>query len=231
MTTDKRKAVILGASGMTGRQLLERLLADPLYAEVRVAIRNPLPTESRKLVQKRADFDHLDDETDFFAVDDVFCCLGTTMKKAGGEAAFEKVDRHYPLAAARAAQRAGAQRFLVITALGADVNSNIFYNRVKGQLEEDLKALQLPQLSILRPSLLTGRRLESRPGEEFANLAGSVLKYALIGPLKKLRPIDGGDVASAMLYLAREGAPGVNTYESDQIQEIADALRRRNEAR
>ncbi|MBX7058822.1 MAG: oxidoreductase [Leptospirales bacterium] len=223
MSEAQAKALVLGASGMTGRQLAELMLFDSAYSEVRLLVRAPLPIEGRRIQQSVVDFERLSDHPELFEVRDLFCCLGTTIKKAGSELAFRKVDHDFPLQAAQLALQKGASRFFIMTALGAAARSTVFYNRVKGQLEEDLRALGAPEVHIFRPSLLRGKRLESRPGEEFANLAAGLLSFALAGPLRRYRPIEGAAVARAMLTLAhRAPQPGFFIHESEEIQSIAD---------
>lgn len=223
MENGGRKAALLGASGMTGRQLAELLVFDPLYNEVRLLLRTPLPLEGRRIVQSTVDFQRLNEHEALFAVNDLYICLGTTMRKAGSEEAFRQVDYVYPLSAARMAKARGVERVFVITALGSDPASSIFYNRVKGELERDLAALQLPELHIMRPSLLRGRRLESRPGEELAGFASGVFGFVFVGPLRRFRPIEAQAVARAMQALAHQApAPGVHIHESEAVQAIAD---------
>lgn len=224
-----RKALILGASGLIGRRLIRYLMDDALYAELRLPVRRPQPIEHRKVEQREMQFDHMDDHADFFAVDDVFCCLGTTMKKAGSQESFETVDRIYPLQAARLAAQKGAKRFLIVTAAGADPKSPIFYNRIKGLVEEDLKNSGLQELHVFRPSLLKGKRMETRLGEEAAGLVLGVLGFAMVGPLRRYRAIEAGDVARAMQVAARRREVGQHVYESERIQEIADGFKERLE--
>jgi uncharacterized protein YbjT (DUF2867 family) len=152
------------------------------------------------------------------AAEDAFCCLGTTIKKAGSQEAFRAVDHDAVLAFARAAKRAGVRRFLVVTALGADARSSVFYNRVKGEAEQALQALGFESLVILRPSLLLGDRAESRPGERAAIVASRVL-----GPLLRpfgSRPIEARTVARAMTALAQAAPQGVRVALSGELQEL-----------
>lgn len=216
-----RSALVVGASGLVGAHLLAHLLEDTAYGLVRALGRRPLKTAHPKLAEDLVDFDRLPDHADLFRVNDVFCCLGTTIAKAGSREAFVKVDHTYPLAAARLAAAQGASQFLIVTAIGADVKSAFFYNRVKGQAEEDLKPLGMPALAIFRPSLLLGERQEVRPGEQIAGAAGRLLAPLMVGPLRKYRAIEAGDVATAMWRVARREAPGIHLFESDQIAALA----------
>src|SRR5690606_24320068 len=140
--------------------------------------------------QIKTDYYRLEEYADHFKVDDVFCCLGTTIKKAGSQNAFRRVDYDYPVALGKLAKSAGAKRFLVISAMGADARSNIFYSRVKGQMEEALKKMEFPALHIFQPSLLLGKRDEFRLGEKAASVLAPAISPLLRGKMKKYKPIE-----------------------------------------
>lgn len=214
---ETRSALVAGASGLVGGFLLESLLEIPLYREVCSLGRRALPQQHPKLTQLTVDFSRLENEA-LPSSDDAFCCLGTTIKKAGSQEAFRAVDHDAVLAFAKAARKAGARRFLLVSALGADSRSRIFYNRVKGEAEENLKSVGFESLVLLRPSLLLGERAESRPGERAAIVATKVL-----GPLLRPfsgRPIEARTVARAMVALARETTGGVRVAASGELQEL-----------
>jgi uncharacterized protein YbjT (DUF2867 family) len=214
---ETRNALVAGASGLVGGLLLEELLESPLYREVCSLGRRDLPKQHPKLTQRTVDFARLEGEA-LPAADDAFCCLGTTIKKAGSQEAFRAVDHDAVVAFARAARKAGARRFLVVTALGADPRSRIFYNRVKGEAEEALKGVGFESLIILRPSLLLGERAEHRPGERAAIVATKVL-----GPLLRPfggRPIEARTVARAMMALARGATGGVRVAPSGELHAL-----------
>jgi uncharacterized protein YbjT (DUF2867 family) len=215
-----RSALLLGATGLVGSELLSLLLADGEYRQVTVLVRRNLAVANPKLVQRIADFDNLAKVGDAFAVDDVFCCLGTTIKKAGSQEAFRKVDYTYPLESAKLAVQQGAKQYLIITALGANAQSAIFYNRVKGEVEEAIEQLPLNGFHIFRPSLLLGDRQESRLGEQIASVVMRPLGFLLAGPLKKYRGIPARTVARAMLRTAKQNLTGSHAYDSDVIQEM-----------
>jgi uncharacterized protein YbjT (DUF2867 family) len=214
---ETRTALVAGASGLVGGHLLDTLLDSPLYREVHSLGRRPLPREHPKLRQHTVDFARLADAP-LPPADDAFCTLGTTIKKAGSQEAFRAVDYDAVLAFARAARKAGARRFVVVTALGADPRSRVFYNRVKGEVEEALKGVGFESLAILRPSLLLGERAESRPGEHAAIVLSKVLG-PLLRPLAS-RPIEARTVARAMLTLAREAPPGVRVVPSGELHAL-----------
>src|SRR3954462_14458535 len=148
-----RSAVLVGASGLVGARLLTRLLAHPDYERVTVWVRRPVSLEIHKFAQLVVDFDRLQEHAQQLVADDVYVALGTTTKNAGSQDAFRRVDHDYPLEIARIAVRQGVQRFLMVSALGADAQSRVFYNRVKGAVETDIRAIGLPKVcSFGRPS-------------------------------------------------------------------------------
>lgn len=207
-----RIALVAGATGLVGGHLLKQLLAFPVYGEVRVLGRRAPEQQHPKLHALVSDYSNLEQLLAQLRVDDVFCCLGTTLRKAGSKAAFEKVDYEYVLLLARAAKAAGARQFLVISAAGTSERATTFYSRVKARMEKDVAAIGFNTTHILRPSLLLGARTESRPGERLGQLLSPLLAPLLSGPLKKYRPIEAADVASAMLGLALKDETGVHVH-------------------
>ncbi|HSJ38014.1 MAG TPA: oxidoreductase [Planococcus sp. (in: firmicutes)] len=217
----KKTALIAGATGLTGNELVKILLDHPAYDKIYVLARRPLDIEHPKLEQIRVHFSRLEDYKDYFQVDEVFCCLGTTIKKAGSQNTFRKVDYDYPTALGALAKSAGVNKFLVISAMGADARSNIFYNRVKGQMEDRLKGMDLPALHIFRPSLLLGDRQEFRLGEKAASLLAPIFSPLLRGGMSKYKPIQAEQVALAMCAAAQSDSSGVAVHLSDEIAEMA----------
>lgn len=215
-----RTALIAGASGLVGGHLLRRLLAAETWDRVVTLSRRTLGIEHPELDQHLADFDHLD-ALDFPASDDAFCCLGTTIKKAGSAEAFRRVDHDYVLDFARRAREHGATQFLVVSALGADETSRLFYNRVKGEMERAVAGLGYESVQIVRPSLLLGERDVSRPKEQVAEFFSKPLRPLLAGPLRKYRPIHADKVAAALVSAAQQQRPGVHIFESDELQRAA----------
>lgn len=209
-----RRALLAGATGLIGGMLLEKLLASPEYARVIVLARRPLPRAHDKLQVEIVDFGRL---PALPAVDDVFCCLGTTIRKAGSQEAFRRVDHDYVLALAQRARAAGSARFLMVSALGADASSRVFYNRVKGETERDIAVTGLDAW-FFRPSLLDGPREENRPGERLALVVMRVIGPLMVGPLARYRAIPASTVAQAMLRVAGNGQPAPGPIESEQIQ-------------
>ena len=170
-----------------------------------------------------ADLQRLGEHAGRFAVDDVFCCLGTTIRAAGSQAAFRRVDHDYVVDSARVAAAAGARRYLLVTAAGADSRSRFFYNRVKGDAEAGVRAQPFQGVVILRPSLILGPRAERRTAEALAQRVAPALNAVMIGPLRRYRAVEAQAVARAMVRLAKERPRGVRIVENDEIQQIGGA--------
>jgi uncharacterized protein YbjT (DUF2867 family) len=203
--------LIAGATGLTGEHLLDRLLSEPTVARVLAPTRRPLATHphlENPVGELQTLLPQLSGQ-----VDTAFCCLGSTIKQAGSQEAFRAVDHDLVLAFARRARELGARHLVVISALGANANSSVFYNRVKGETEEALKAMDWPQLTIARPSLLLGTRHEFRLGER---LAAPLLRW-LPG---KYRGIDACALARALWRLALEEEDGVRVIESSDLRRL-----------
>jgi uncharacterized protein YbjT (DUF2867 family) len=217
------EAWIFGATGLVGQALVGELCARPEATSVTAFVRRAEGRAEPRLEERVVAFDRLDLELAGRTATHVFCCLGTTMAKAGSERAFRKVDFDYPLTIGRAALAAGAKKLLVVTAVGADPGSRIFYNRVKGELERALEALGLPELHLFRPSLILGDRSERRVGEKIAMVAARPVGALLVGQLKKYRPIAAIDIARAMVEVALSSEPAqpVNVYEFDRLEALA----------
>ena len=213
MVSGKRTTVLVGATGLVGAECLKLLLADPAFARVTVLARRPLEgvAAAPKLVAHVVDFGHLEAHADLFTADQLICCLGTTIGQAGSKERFHAVDFGIPLALAKLGAERGVRHFLLVSALGADARSRVFYNRVKGELEEALAALPLRSLSIVRPSLLLGERREFRLGERIAQH----LAFLIPG---KYAAIRAKDVAAALVRLAKEDAPGQRVVESPEMR-------------
>ncbi|WP_368502998.1 oxidoreductase [Alkalihalophilus sp. As8PL] len=216
----KRSALILGATGLIGRQVVKELTSASEYNEVHLLVRRPVDKTNPKQIVHMVDFDSLVEES-FPHVDDVFICIGTTIKKAKTKEAFKKVDFDYPVKVATMARNKGASRLLVISAIGADHSSRVFYSRVKGEMEEAIKKLSYPHVDIFRPSLLLGEREEFRLGEKMGEVGVKLLKPVLAGPMRKYRGIKDVVVARAMYRRAiREASEGVTIIQSDDIEKF-----------
>jgi uncharacterized protein YbjT (DUF2867 family) len=223
VTGPQRSVVLVGASGLVGAECLRLLLADPGVERVVVLARRPLAAtpSSPKLAAHVVDFDHLEAHAGLLAADQLVCALGTTIGQAGSRERFRAVDLGIPLALGARAVAEGVRHYLLVSALGADASSRVFYNRVKGELEQALAALPLRSLSIVRPSLLLGARRDFRLGESIAQRLGFLVPgtYA---------PIHARDVAAALVRLAAEDAPGRRIVESVEMRgwaKVARAIR------
>lgn len=208
-----RTALVAGATGLVGSCLLQRLLADARYAQVKALSRRALPLQHAKLQVLHTDFTDLGALHAQLAADDVYCCLGTTMKTAGSREAFERVDYHMVVDLARAARAAGAQRFLVISSVGTSERALAYYSRVKARMEKSVAEVGYAATHILRPSLLRGPRAEHRPGEHYAQQIAPLLNALLRGPLKKYRPVEADEVARSMIELAFRDAVDVHIHD------------------
>lgn len=210
-----KTAVVAGCTGLIGAQVVDLLLAHPEYQSVLTISRRPLSIKHDKLEQRVMDLDHLDSLDQVSSGADVFCCLGTTIKQAGSESAFRKVDFEYPLALARATHGLGARSFHLVTALGADKNSSVFYNRVKGEVEEAIRQVGFSSLHIYQPSLLLGHRAVKRTGEGAAELVMRTLDFLIP---RKYKAIDSAKVARAMLLAASRNEEGIVVHSSGEMQ-------------
>ena len=218
-TQPPRRAVVAGASGLIGRALLPLLVADAGTSEVHALLRRKLPELDGRVQQHDIDYAALADTLP--ACDDAYCCLGTTIKVAGSEAAFRAVDFDAVLAFARAARAAGATRLAVVSALGASTTSGVFYNRVKGEMEAAIATLGFEAVVIARPSLLTGDRAALGQPTRFGERLGLWLT-APLGALvpRSVRPIQVARVAAAMIAALHQARPGVRIVESGELQTL-----------
>ncbi|NDV92533.1 NAD(P)H-binding protein [Alteromonas sp. 345S023] len=204
-----KSAMVLGATGLVGRALVNLLLQDPRYQEITCLVRKPLARHQyndphNKLKPVVIDFNALQDYQGYFSVNHVYCCLGTTLKRAGSKAAFRRVDFEYVHIAAQLTRAQRADSFVWISSVGANANSRSFYLRVKGELENAIMRMsQLPYASAVRPSLLLGKRDDARTLEDIAKKTAPVWQALMKGPLKKYRPVHATDVARNMLALQR----------------------------
>ncbi|UYZ61521.1 oxidoreductase [Hymenobacter weizhouensis] len=220
-----KTALIAGASGLVGSQLLPLLLASERYNRVIAVGRRPLPLVHPKLEQRVVDFDRLEEHRLQLIADDVFCCLGTTMRQAGSREAFYRVDYDYvvKLAALTAGNFAG--QFLVVSAMGADPASRIYYNRVKGEMEEAVRQTTFRAVHIFRPSLLLGPRAAKRLGEQLGAVLLRLATPLLRGRWQHYRAIGADTVARAMLRAAEDDGGGVRVHLSAAIARGGQATR------
>jgi uncharacterized protein YbjT (DUF2867 family) len=212
-----RIALVLGATGLVGSQLLKLLEEDSTFERIVVLSRKPLSLSSKCEV-RIVNFDRLEEELKEVSVSDVFCCLGTTIRIAKTKEAFRKVDFEYPLVAGQVAKRMGAKNYYLVSALGANSKSKVFYNRVKGEVETALEGLDFEAFHIFRPSLLLGQRQEVRSGEGAATIFFNLFNVLIP---KKYKAIDSLTVAKAMVHQAKQPGTGVVIHESGEMQNVA----------
>ncbi|MGE5679413.1 MAG: oxidoreductase [Bacillota bacterium] len=215
-----KTVLLLGATGLVGQECLKLLRDDNYYSRIIALTRKPVSDDlvNDRIENQVINYDRLDDYKDYFKVDHIICALGSTMAQAGSRDNFYKVDFTYPYEAAKIGLNSGAEHFLLVSALGADEHSRVFYNRVKGELELGLKKLGYKSLSIFRPSLLLGKRREFRLGEEAGKVISNIFSFA-IPP--KYKPVEATDLAMAIVKISKTNYPGIRIVESDAIRSIA----------
>lgn len=224
------KVMVLGATGLTGGEVVQGLLNASFTDCIVVLARKALPFEHPKLEQHLVDFDQLESLEALFAVDALVICLGTTIKKAGSKAQFRRVDYDYSLAAATLARAQGAKGLILMSAVGASPTSVIFYSRIKGELEVAVRQLGYPFLSIYHPSLLLGHRKEHRRAESTGVAAMTVINRALFGSLKKYRAIEAGVVAAAMVNDVGDIAMRPVSDRTTRVLDYNDIVKRSRES-
>jgi uncharacterized protein YbjT (DUF2867 family) len=213
-----RTTLVVGATGLVGSEIVKQLVADPTVSRLILAVRRPITGLGPKVEARVIDFDRIEADPSPFAVDQIFCALGTTIRQAGSQEAFRKVDFEYPLAVARAGLKQGARHFLLVSALGANSTSSIFYNRVKGELEDQLRSLGYRAVTIARPSLLLGKRDEFRLFERLGMVIGEFVPG-------RYRPVHAAAVARSLVTAARIDSPGLHIVESEEIRTGVDPSR------
>jgi uncharacterized protein YbjT (DUF2867 family) len=206
--------MVLGATGLVGRFVLNQALANRRITRVVAPTRRPLPVHAR-LVNPQVDFEQLTEDADWWRVDAVVCALGTTIAKAGSKAAFYRVDHDHPLRAAQLARANGAHSYALNSSLGADAESRVFYARTKGELERDLQALGYPSLTFVRPGLIGGEREESRPAEQIGVMVSQWLRPLLPA---RYRVVPAERIAHHLLQAAVAARPGVHVVPSEFIR-------------
>jgi len=211
----RRTALLAGASGLVGGHVLELLLSDPAYERVHTLVRRPRLSPNKKLSEHLVDFEKLD--LSAIRVDDVYACLGTTIKVAGSQENFRRVDHDYTVLVARLARGQGARRLALVSSVGASPKASNFYLRVKGDTEENVGALGYETLAVARPSFLVGERSQKRPGEKIGIAVAGALSFAMVGGLRRYRPIEARSVAAAMIAALKAGDAGVRVIEYDAM--------------
>ncbi len=220
MGTNRKTAIVLGGTGLTGSLLLQVLLNDDRYEKVKLFSRTSIGFIHSKLEEHVIDVLKLSNYADEFSGNEVFCCIGTTKVKTPSKELYKKIDHGIPVMAAELAKTNGVQTFIVISALGSNSKSAVFYNRVKGKMEEEVIGAQIKKTYILCPSLIGGQRNEKRMGERLFKIVMKAFNPFLIGPFEKYRSIHPSTIAKAMVWLANNEY-GEIRIESDTIKKIA----------
>lgn len=217
----KQKAILLGANGLIGSLLLPLLLNSPAFEEITVYVRKKLPNNHSKLKQIVTDFNSLSDLQETIRGNIIFCCLGSTKNKTPSPNDYRYVDYDIPLFFAQQGLANGVQQFHLVSAMGANAHSGNFYAKLKGEIEDAIKALSYESIDIYRPSLLRGNRKENRPMEKILIPIMRLIDVALLGPLKKYQSIDASDVAGAMYNECIKNKRGIFVHNSEQIKRLA----------
>jgi len=207
----QKTAIILGATGLTGGLLLQMLLKDNRYKKIKLFSRKTVGIKDEKLQEHLIDLLKLSDHVSDFLADEVFCCIGTTKAKTPDKDLYKKIDYGIPVSAAELCRKNKLRTYVVISALGANAESKFFYNKLKGQMENAVVAMEISTTHILQPSLIGGYREEKRPAEWLAKNAFLILNNILVGPLRKYRSIYPQTIAGCMVWLAN------NSYERVKI--------------
>jgi len=220
MNTQQKTAILLGATGLTGDLLLQLLLKDNRYKKIKLFSRSTSGVVHPKMEEYLGDLIHLETFKNNFMADEVFCCIGTTKSKTPDKERYKKIDFGIPTKAAKLCKENGIETLIIISALGANSKSNIFYNRTKGEMEDAVLQLQVPKTHILQPSLIGGKREEKRIGEWLFKQLMKVANLVMAGPLKKYKSIHPIDIAKAMFWLANNEFKAVR-IPSDEIKSLS----------
>ena len=217
----KKTAIILGATGLTGSILLEKLLNDDRYETIKLFSRKEIDGLPSKVNQYVGNLFELENFRADFTGDEVYCCIGTTAKKTPDKAVYTAIDYGIPVASAKLAKENGISTFLVVSALGANAKSSIFYNKTKGEMERDVLSEKIDHTYILQPSIIEGKRNEQRIGEKMGLVLFKLVQPLFFGKLKKYRSTEAEHIAQAMINLVNSTS-GAQIITSDKIKEIAN---------
>lgn len=217
---DKKKALVIGATGLIGTELIKLLLSNDEFETVTTFTRKPLEIKNEKYKNHIVNFDSLIDYAEYIVGDVLFCCMGTTMRVAGSKEQFTKVDYTYPLQFATIAKHNNVGQFILVSSIGANATTSNFYLQTKGKLENAINALGFNSFVVLRPSFLLGKRVEFRIGEIIAKFVLSLLGFLLIGKLKKYKGIEAKQVAVNMIHYSKHNQVKFRVVESDLMQTI-----------
>lgn len=216
-----KTAILLGATGLTGSILLEKLIVDKEYSKIKLFSRNSVVQKSEKIEEFIVDLLALEDESEDFIADEVFCCIGTTAAKTKDKKLYKAIDYGIPVTAAKIAKQNKIPTFVVMSSMGADTKSSVFYNKTKGEMERDVLQQNIQNTYILRPSIIGGNRDEFRLGESIGKAIMRVLNPLFFGRLKKYKMIHPEKIATCMQVLAKT-KPSITIFSSDEIEKISN---------
>jgi len=224
----QKTAIVFGATGLTGTYLVKELTQNEQYQNIKVFNRRTQNYNNPKIEEYLINFNQLSEYTHEFKADDVYCCLGTTLKKAGSKEKFFEIDHDLPIQIARICQNNHCETFIAISAIGANPNSKNYYLRTKGMMEQEILNLDFRFQAFVRPSMLLGSRTESRPAETFAKLIMKIFGFLFVGKLKKYRGIHAQTVAKAMIHIINQqnyfSTLEKNFFESNELLNISETI-------
>lgn len=215
------KVILVGASGLIGNHLLSDLISSDDISEITLLVRNKMGISNPKVKELVINFDEINQYSSKITGDIIYCCIGTTKSKTPDATNYRKIDLEYPLNLAKIGAKNGVSQFHVISSLGANSESKNAYLKLKGELEKELKKLNIQSLHIYQPSFLDGNRKENRPLEKIMLPIMKLINPLLLGPFENYRSIKASDVAKAMINQSKKELKGVFTYPSKQIKELA----------
>jgi uncharacterized protein YbjT (DUF2867 family) len=221
VSINQMKAIVLGGTGLIGGELIQQLINENNYAEIHIIGRRPTDHKSSKIFFHQVNMNEISNYADLFNVDSVFCCLGTTIKTAGSQEAFRQVDYEMVVNSAKAVE-GKAKQFLMVSSVGANSKSGNFYLRTKGETEDAIMQLNIPNVTIVRPSMLFGNRKEKRIGEKIGIVFMKMFEPVMLGGLKKYRGIEASKVAGAMIKLSLDVNSGKRIYESQHLEAMSN---------
>jgi uncharacterized protein YbjT (DUF2867 family) len=216
-----RIAIVFGSTGLVGSHLQEELINSEYYSKIKTFVRKSSGVTNNKVEEFLIDFDEPEVFSKNITGEDIFICLGTTLKKAGSIKKMEEIDRDLPIIIATIAKVNGVKKVAAVSSIGASTSSKNYYLRIKGEMEEGIIKLNFENYAIVRPSMLAGERKEKRTGEVIANVVMKIFNPVFIGKMEKYRSIYATDVAKSMIAILQKGQ-SKSIYESDELQRIAD---------
>ncbi len=219
---ENKTAIVFGATGLIGSILLKQLCESPVYSQVITFSRKSLEFNHPKLKEVFNFFTDLSSIKNSLHGDDLFCCLGTTIKKAGSQENFKNIDFDLPVQLAKMGEENKIKGFFVVSSIGADPKSSNFYLRTKGEMEKEVLDFNIPKIAVVRPSMLLGKRNEFRFGEKIGKIIMKSISVLILGKYRKYRAIKAETVAKALILIANDDSCDQDIYESDELEEMVE---------